>query len=178
MKLYSYKNLIKMLTMDFEPESGFTIVELLVSISLFVIIMGIVSGVFTQSMRTQRAIVALNAAISNAQLTIEQIAREARTGQNFSITGGELNFTNAKEDNVIYRLNGEAIVRGINAKFGPLTAENVLVKNLKFISAGDSSADGRPPKITIIMQIGTKELQTGSALINLQTTISSRILDG
>ncbi len=157
---------------------GFTIVELLVSMSLFVIIIGIVSGVFVQSMRTQRAIVALNAAVSNAQLTIEQAAREMRISRNFSVSGGELNFINTKEENIVYRLAAEKIERGVNGNFGPLTAENVSVKNLRFVLSGNLPTDGRPPKITLIMQIGTKESQTGSVLINLQTTISSRILDG
>ena len=74
------------------------------------------------------AVVALSAAVSNAQLTIEQMAREIRIGENFSLSGGELNFTNAKGESIIYRLGAEKIERGVNGNFGPLTAENVSVK--------------------------------------------------
>ena len=160
------------------PNNGFTVVELLVSMSLFSIIVGIASGVFIQSMRAQRAVVALSAAVSNAQLTIEQMAREIRIGENFSLSGGELNFTNAKGESIIYRLGAEKIERGVNGNFGPLTAENVSVKNLGFVLSGNLPDDGRPPKITLIMQIGTKGSQVENSMINLQVSVSSRVLDG
>lgn len=154
---------------------GFTIVELLVSMTLFVTIIGIASGVFVQSMRTQRATVALAAAVSNAQLTIEQMAREMRTGQNFSVSGGELSFTNAKNENVIFRLNGELIEKGTNGDFGPLTADNVFVKNLRFVLSGNLQGDSQPPKITIIIQVGIKGSQIENSMVNLQTSVSSRV---
>lgn len=183
--LNSVKNKSKKIFVDLDKKfvasdrsKGFTIVELLVSMSLFSIIVGIASGVFIQSMRTQRAVVALSAAVSNAQLTIEQMAREIRIGENFSLSGGELNFTNAKGESIIYRLGAEKIERGVNGNFGPLTAENVSVKNLGFVLSGNLPDDGRPPKITLIMQIGTKGSQVENSMINLQVSVSSRVLDG
>ena len=183
--LNSVKNKSKKIFVDLDKKfvasdrsKGFTIVELLVSMSLFSIIVGIASGVFIQSMRAQRAVVALSAAVSNAQLTIEQMAREIRIGENFSLSGGELNFTNAKGESIIYRLGAEKIERGVNGNFGPLTAENVSVKNLGFVLSGNLPDDGQPPKITLIMQIGTKGSQVENSMINLQVSVSSRVLDG
>ena len=106
------------------------------------------------------------------------MAREIRIGENFSLSGGELNFTNAKGESIIYRLGAEKIERGVNGNFGPLTAENVSVKNLGFVLSGNLPDDGRPPKITLIMQIGTKGSQVENSMINLQVSVSSRVLDG
>ena len=75
-------------------------------------------------------------------------------------------------------LAAEKIERGVNGNFGPLTAENVSVKNLRFVLSGNLPTDGRPPKITLIMQIGTKGSQVENSMTNLQVSVSSRVLDG
>lgn len=165
-------------TSNLKPISGFTMVELLVAIALFATIITIASGVFIKSMRTQRFAAALMAASGNAQLVLEQMAREMRTSQNFSPLGGELRFVNAKGESVIYRFRNAAIEREVNGNARVLTAENVLVQNLKFIVTGNLDTDGYPPKITSILQVGAKGLPFENAVVNLQTTISSRILDG
>ena len=74
------------------------------ALSFFIVFTVIASGSFIRALRTQRAIVALIAANDNANLSIEQIAREIRTGSNFSLAGNDLNFSNANIQ-VIYRLN-------------------------------------------------------------------------
>ncbi|MBI3046374.1 MAG: prepilin-type N-terminal cleavage/methylation domain-containing protein [Candidatus Harrisonbacteria bacterium] len=156
--------------------SGFTIVELLVAITLFSVIVAIATGTFIQALRTQRGAAGLIAANSNASLAIEQISREIRTGRAFSLSGGVLNFTNAKEQAVSYRLNNESIERIVGGEAGIITAANAKVAKLNFILAGESSTDGLPTKITVILEIGAPE--AAGAKINLQTTVSSRILEG
>ena len=156
--------------------SGFTIVELLVAITLFLVITAIGSGTFIQSLRTQRGVTSLIAANSNASLAMEQIAREMRTGQNFSLIGEELSFVNAKSQSVIYRLKNEAIERIVNGESGLITASNVKIFRLNFILAGENPTDGLPTKITIVLGIGASG--AADAKINLQTTVSSRILEG
>ncbi len=60
--------------------AGFTMIELLVGMSVFVIIIAITSGIFITSMRSNRTSVALISANSDAQLTLEQMARIVRKG--------------------------------------------------------------------------------------------------
>lgn len=62
---------------------GFTIVEFLVSVTIFVIIMGIAVGGFSKALHTQHEVEGLLSAQSNAALTLEQMAREMRTGYLF-----------------------------------------------------------------------------------------------
>ena len=155
-------------------------VELLVAMSLFIVFTVIASGSFIRALRTQRAIVALIAANDNANLSIEQIAREIRTGSNFSLTGNDLNFSNANNIQVIYRLNSSTniIERNENgADFKPLTATNVRINKLNFYLQGQLAGDGYPPKITIIINISPNIPTIQNISTNFQTTVSARNLD-
>ncbi len=62
---------------------GFTIVEFLVSATLFITIMAIAVGGFSRALHTQREVSVLLSAQSNASLALEQMAREMRTGYLF-----------------------------------------------------------------------------------------------
>ncbi len=59
---------------------GFTMIELLVAISVFTVIITITSGIFIASLRSHRTSIALISANSDAQLTLEQMARMIRKG--------------------------------------------------------------------------------------------------
>lgn len=158
---------------------GFTMVELLVAMSLFVILVSISSGVFIKSMRTQRATAALMAANSNASLAIEQIAKEIRTGETFSIDAdsGGLIFINAKGEKVKYELGDSSLMRSVNdGEPLALTAGNVNVKNLSFYLSGEQPGDKYNPKITLVLQVGATGIPFSDAVANLQTTISPRTL--
>jgi len=162
---------------------GFTIIELLVAMTLFLVLMGIAVGSFVKTMRTQRAIVALMAVNDNASLTLEQIAREMRTGYHFSkISATEIQFVNAYNVVVSYRLNNGAIERGTTNPFllttyQKITADNVKVTNLDFELSGEVSGDKLQPRITIAMSVTSPNDFLGGISTNIQTTVSSRILD-
>jgi prepilin-type N-terminal cleavage/methylation domain-containing protein len=63
--------------------SGFTLVELMVSIALFSVIVAIASGGFVQALRSERQVSAMMSAESNVSLVLEQMTREMRTGYLF-----------------------------------------------------------------------------------------------
>jgi prepilin-type N-terminal cleavage/methylation domain-containing protein len=62
---------------------GFTLIELLVAIGLFTIMIAIAVGAFISAIRAQRVAQGFLAAQSNVNLTVEQMAREIRTGYLF-----------------------------------------------------------------------------------------------
>lgn len=152
---------------------GFTIIELMVAMSLFVIVVGIASGTFVNALRTQRNVVGLMAANDNASLTLEQMSREIRTGSAFVSAGSTLNFTNDEHELVQYALADGRIVRN----GAPLTAANVLVKYLSFILRGEAVGDGASTRVTIMLGVGSRG-RLESLVTRLQTTVSARILDG
>jgi len=162
---------------------GFTMIELLVAMTLFVVLMAIAAGSFVRVMRTQRAIVALMAVNDNASLTLEQMAREMRTGYHFEkISDNELQFVSAYNIRSSYRLNGAAIERCEKDAFDAqtcetITADNVKVTNFNFELLGADYGDGYPPRITLAISVtGTNNYLSGIST-HIQTTVSSRILD-
>ncbi len=159
---------------------GFTLVELLVSIGLFAVITSIAVGGFVSILRSERQAAGLLAANSNVSLSIEQMAREMRTGYNFctvrSCLLSELNFRNARGEDITYRLQGGAIERQVNSgPFQKITADNVDVKYLKFYLQGREPGDGEQPRITIALGVASKEVGLGGNIANLQTTVSARL---
>lgn len=152
---------------------GFTIIELMVAMGLFVIVVGISSGVFVRSLRTQRSLVALMAANDNASQTLEQMTREIRTGTAFVASGSRLAFTNATDESVVYDLVGGRIERNGKA----LTASNVLVKYLRFVARGAEVGDGLSTRITVFLGVSARG-KMESFVTRLQTTVAARVLDG
>lgn len=160
--------------------SGFTIVELLVAMSLFTILITIAAGGFVRAIRTQQAIVSLIDANNNASLALEQMAREMRTGTSFNNIGAsEVQFVNAYGDIIHYHLNGSVIERGIedslgNVVYNPITASTVNVSNLTFIMLDPAKNPGYPPRITIDFTIATTNPYLNGVSTNIQTTVSAR----
>jgi len=155
-------------------QKGFTITELIISSGLFVVLISLASGAFIQSLRTQRIVTNLSASMNDVAFVTEQISREIRTGFGFTSGGDSLSFTNARGESVTYSADGSKIRRREGAgEWKNLTGDGVNIDNLEFILQGESSGDGEPPRITILMSVlGEKEIR-----VNLQTTVSSRILD-
>lgn len=158
---------------------GFTMVELLVAMTLFIVFIVIASGSFIRALRTQRTIVALIAANDNASLGLEQMAREIRTGASFSTTNGnDLDFINAYNIEVTYRLNNDTIERGEGGtNFQPITATNVRINSLNFYLLGNLAGDNYPPRITVSVNVSPNIAAVQDISTDFQTTISARLLD-
>lgn len=159
---------------ELKNKDGFTIIELLIATSLFILVIGLASGTFVNSLRTQRSVMALMAANDNASLAIERIAREIRFGSGFSGSSGgsQISFTNQKKEGVVYKLEDDAITRNGVA----ITSGNVKVEYLFFDLAGAEVGDGQSTRVTI--RLGVSSFDASSDIVTqIQTTISSRQLD-
>jgi prepilin-type N-terminal cleavage/methylation domain-containing protein len=166
--------------------NGFTVVELIVSMALFVVLAALASGTFIQTLRTQRMITSLAAANDNATQTLERITREIRTGFIFSVPSeGILKFINYEGDAVTYKMISDSSGSGSVGKcvgdtgcdedknFKLITPPEVKIKNLKFRLKGDVN-DGFAPRVTIVLEVASvNDMKT-----NLQTTVSARTLTG
>lgn len=168
-----------------KSESGFTIVELLVAMSIFVIILTIAVGVFVSALRNQRLLTEQMAVNNNAALVLEQMAREMRTGYNFPPAIGacsdSITFTNSqKGDNATYALLAGGITRTEGGVTKTLTASDVVVKNLCFrvfqYSGSGAKQECSPPRVLIAMEVGIKNTSSKAQSTHLETVVSSRIL--
>lgn len=163
-----------------QTRKGFTIVELLVAISLFVIAVSVAVGGFVRALRTQRQLISLISANSNASLAIEQMAREMRTGSGFQCVNGTLDctilsFTNANGEKVTYSEDelSQTLARTVgNGPPNPLTAANVRIVGLGFHIF--QSAGNFPPRLTVTLGVGVKDAELQGNITNIQTTVSSR----
>ncbi len=157
--------------------AGFTLVELLVAITLFSIVISIAVGGFVRALRTQRQIISLIAANSNASLAIEQMARELRTGKNLVCDNGArfcdaLTFQNADNDTVVYLVEDGVLERKVNSgEPQPFTAANVRIPYAHF-----SVPDTNPDRVTISLGVGVYNPELEENITNIQTTVSSRAL--
>ena len=208
-------------------KKGFTLVELLITVGLFVIIITIAVGGFTNAVRTQRQVSLLISAQSNVSLVLEQMSREIRTGYLFchtaqspvtdwgvgtpranppatrfriadvsslhqphpsgSWTCNGLDFYDAEGNHVLYEttstgpLAGALIESSTQLTNGALsiTGGDITVKYLKFYLYGQVEDDHTPPRVTIVIGVAPSSTDPGVAsdIINLQTTVSSRIID-
>jgi prepilin-type N-terminal cleavage/methylation domain-containing protein len=156
-------------------KNGFTFIELLVAVTIFVVVVAVASGIFVQTLRTQREVIALMAANDNASLTLEQMVREIRTGRQFQSNNRDdrLEFINIRGEPVVYETVGNVILR--NGQ--PLTASNVKVNYLLFGLQGEAPEDGLSTRVTINLGVGAVGRSVSGFVTNLQTTVAARLLD-
>ncbi|KKU14568.1 hypothetical protein A3A20_00450 [Candidatus Wolfebacteria bacterium RIFCSPLOWO2_01_FULL_45_19] len=159
--------------MQIETKNGYTLIELLVAMTLFVTAFALVNAAFVSALKTQREIVALISANDNVITSMEQINREIRTGIDFSGGGDSLTFTNARGEAVAYRLINNRIERGVGGNFFAITANNVRITRLNFIRTQPA---GFPLRVTIIVQINPVGKDLEQIFVNMQTTVSPRII--
>lgn len=161
---------------------GFTLIELIISFSIFVILVSLAAAIFTQTLRTQKVVGDLSVAMNNVSFATEQMAREIRTGIQFSDVSGEvevIQFTNARDERVSYKKLGNGIGRCVgdctaDINYELITSPEAQIKTLRFILNGSQRGDGAAPRITIITSVaGPKGID-----VNLQTTISARVIEG
>lgn len=166
---------------------GFTMVELLVAISLFSLVVVVAVGGLANTIRTQRQLAAMIAANSNISLALEQMARDIRTGSGFCATvnitdscpgwPNEIDFTNAAGQDVAYRLNAGKIEKDDGSGvFRAITGDNTVVRYLNFTLMSRLSTDSYPARIMIDVGVSPPSSIVGVSDIisRIQTTVSSR----
>ncbi len=158
-------------------EKGLTLIELIVAIGIFGLVVNMVFGIFVLAIVSQRRIIALRNVEDNIRFTIESMAREIRTGNNFSGGAGSLSFTNAKGESVIYRLNGGIVEKSSNggADYSTVTGSETTVNYLNFYLMGQAAGDGLQPRVTITIGAAS-QVGKQNADLKVQTTISGRFL--
>jgi type II secretory pathway pseudopilin PulG len=182
-------------------KKGFTLVEILVSITLFMVVMtvamGAVLGIFNANRKTD----SMKAVMDNLNATLETMSREMRFGtkyycgssyynpaaQNCPSGSTAISFLTQDNQQVGYDINSTSIVKTVNgAAHIPVTAPEVVITDLTFYVLGamppstdvcDGSSDCLQPRVLIKIKgyAGTKpESRTN---FTVQTTVSERHLD-
>jgi prepilin-type N-terminal cleavage/methylation domain-containing protein len=178
--------------------SGFTLVELLVTIAIFSILVSLAAGGFVRAIRSEREVSAMMLSESNVSLALEEMAREMRTGYLFchDTNGNDtcgcssfgqaascpmVEFYNANHEKVDYELQHGVLERSATTSSAyvpePLTSNNVSVTYLKFVIYGNTEGDHWNPRITIAIGAQPNDSTVSWSTVNLETTISARGID-
>lgn len=186
-----------MVCVEKKYKKAFTLIEILVSLTIFAVAIAIAVGAFTVVLRGQRNGLAAQAVQDNASVLMELMAREIRTGDSFAIPGvsapnplpqdpssvyqgSSFSFKNANGQNVVYSVVAERLEREINGTKKVISPglSKLKVKNFRFVLDGHIPGDGKQPSVTIIGRfenVGIRpEEQVG---IDVSTTITQRDLD-
>jgi type II secretory pathway pseudopilin PulG len=184
------------MSLSLSSKKGFTLIEILTSIGLFMVVMtigmGSILGIFNAYKKTQ----ALKTVMDNLNFALESMSREIRFGTNYHCGSGGGNLTNPlncpsgdtqisflSSDNlqIVYRLTGSQIEKSINGgtTYVAVTAPEINIQRLNFyvFGAGNAAVNTLQPKaiITVRGKAGTK---VGfDSTFSVQTMVSQRILD-
>ncbi|MFA6136416.1 MAG: prepilin-type N-terminal cleavage/methylation domain-containing protein [Candidatus Paceibacterota bacterium] len=173
----------------FRRQNGSTLIELLLALGIFSIFISVITGGFIQMLSNQRLLLKLMASTDNVSLSLEQIARELRTGGQFQTSpgGGDLiQFFNADKKFVKYYLNinssrGQLVrseslaVDDPSPVIRPITADNVDVSQFN-VEVMDINPSG-PPRVVINVGVRVSERKIKEVNTFIQTTVSPRNIE-
>jgi prepilin-type N-terminal cleavage/methylation domain-containing protein len=174
-------------------QRGFTLIEIMVSMSIFIVVMtislGAILGIFTDNTNAQQ----IKAAMDNLNSGVETMSRELRFGTEWHCGDIGSDITSPQEcqanspgteiaflasDGVtrtVYRLNGTAIEKSVDGgvTFTPVTSNEVSISQFTLVVVGLST--GNQPKGYIYIKgvAGTKN----PTPFSLQSLVSQRVLN-
>lgn len=175
---------------------GFTLIEVLVSTSIFAIIvtMGI-GAIFNMNVsysnaRTQQAV------MDQLNFALESMARHIRTGSTYhcnpagglpqvagqdclGVGGTSFSFITYDGDQVVYRLGTAGqLERSVNSgNFTTMTPEQVTVNDLRFRVMGSAPYPDPSQPVVILSVAGSSTIRQETTEFNVQTTVTQRIPD-
>ncbi len=186
---------------------GFTLIEMMVSVSIFSIVMMVAIGALLTVIDANRKAQALQSVINNISFAIESMSRTARVGTAYychpgnsnpapangpiekpldCVNGGTLiafeahnGNPNKRDDQVVYRLNGTSIERSLDGggTFVSLTSSSVHITSLRFYVVGSSPNDSLQSRILVTISGTAGASARSETKFNLQTTITQRVPD-
>jgi prepilin-type N-terminal cleavage/methylation domain-containing protein len=182
-------------------ERAFTLIEVLVSVSIFAMVMLVATGSVFSIVEANKKTHTLKSVMTNLNFALESMAREIRVGNTYScdgigdcINGGttfqfkanrDINGDGAYDstDQVIYAVGSGRITKRIlgsgpnsNASPIPITAAEISIQAMKFYVVGSAAADNKQPKVVITIQ-GYSGTGTTRSDFNIETTLSQRAID-
>ena len=176
--------------------TGFTLVELLVSIGIFVVIFAAMMGTLIFGIRIQRRLLIEQQAVGELSYAIEYMSRALRLAikedGSFNCLPNDSSYQNPSGDpsriRFINHLQGDDCQEfflenntlryrkgiGVSEEIFDLTSPGITVTDAKFSLLGETSGDELQPRVSMILRISYPE---GPSLINAETTVSQRRLD-
>src|SRR3989344_7482502 len=165
-------------------ESGFTLIELLVAVFIFSILVTIAGGSFVSALSLQRRALNIKNTEENGRFILELMARELRVANPINTpdtscpgSGASiLSFQHPVNGAVVYSLSGGQVHRQVGGSDTIISNPNVEISRLNFCISGNSLNDDKQPRVTIILSLKSGGTMAESGTIDLQTSVSQRVL--
>lgn len=193
---YEFSSNIKNVKISNGMKKGFTLIELMVAVSIFIIVMTISMGAIIGVFDANRKSRSLKTVLNNLNLAVESMSKEIRFGKNYHCgASGDLtapqNCQNVSDDHtlmsflssdnlqIIYRLNGNIIEKSIDGggTYIAVTAPEIVIDDLTFYTIGAGTSDTLQPKVIIKIKSHAGATDKGRSDFTLQTLVSQRVLD-
>ena len=187
-------------------KKGFTLIEVMVSVSIFTMVMLVATGSVFSIVSANQKTHAIKSVMTNLNFALESMMRDIRLGYRYACgsgvplsssadcsVGGDVfrfkanrdingdgNFNSADiNDQIEYSLSNGQIMKKVydnTTTSFALTAPEVHVTSLMFYVTGSGSSDGKQPKVVITVN-GYSGTGNLQSDFNIQTTVSERAID-
>jgi prepilin-type N-terminal cleavage/methylation domain-containing protein len=177
-------------------KGGFTLIEMIIAVSLFVVVMVISMGALLSMIDANRKAQALRTVMDNLNFAVENVTREMRVGFDYHCglfgnfddprdcpLGGDtiIAFKDSEGELMVFRFENGRIEKSVDsgATYLGITAPEIVIDmdNSRFYVLGSQSNDTLQPKVVMVVR-GTAGLtEKVRTTFNLQTTASQRLLD-
>ena len=175
------------LTFSHQKGEGFTLVELLVAVTIFSLITTISTGILVLSLGAQKKLLASQELSDQTSFLIEYMGRALRMakkddlGEIHCLTGDKVNyeitrssqgikFRNYKDVCQEFYKEGSLLKEEKGGVISNLTSSSLQVLNFSVFLSGETQLDNLQPKTTLFLEIEGKE----GIKISTQTSISQR----
>ncbi|PIR85205.1 hypothetical protein COU15_02250 [Candidatus Kaiserbacteria bacterium CG10_big_fil_rev_8_21_14_0_10_45_20] len=182
-----------------QTRKGFSLIEMMVSVTIFAIVMLIGVGALLSLIETNRRAQAINSTVNNLNAALEGMSRSIRTGisyycstnANININGisgqqdcvGEdggrlIAFRPSSGSNNItaYRLSSGQLQRNVGSGWIDLTAPEITIDTFRVWVRGSAPGDGEQPRALMVIK-GSAPVPGGRTEFQIQSSVTQRILD-
>ncbi len=181
------------------PLMGFTLVEMIVSVGLFIIVLFIATSSFLAIVNADRKSRAVRIATDNLNLSLEDMQRKIKTGYTYNCGGGvgtndcttipeeSLAFSGQDGVRVIYARGTTGvcgsgyqgcILRTVGANTPiPITSPEINVESLKFLVKGSDVSDTTQPAVVVSIKGSIGTVSSTKTDFSIQTVVTQRNYD-
>lgn len=167
--------------------AGFTLIELIVVISLAAGVFALAASVFVQTLKIQRRALFIQKVQENISFALESMAKEVRVSTVITpntpgcpgAPSPNLSITHPINGNIDYFLSGGNLHRRLSGAGidTVLNSVGTQVSRLAFCVSGNSAGDQQQPRVTILLTVNNGNASPDYyTSIDIQTTVSQRLL--
>lgn len=179
---------------NFKNHGGFTLVEMLIAISLFVIVTTISLGAILSIFDANRKAQSSKTAVDNLNLSLENMVRTIRFGTNYHCDSGSGTLTTPANcplggtrlavsfqgNEVVYRWDGNGPIQISNdggITYTNITSSDTTIEYLRFYVFGTDNSNNKQPYAVAVIEGRVGSKATSQTVFSIETLISQRTLD-